>query len=110
MEAPRYRSNAEALEASLLEAGYLSGERSRRYAAAIELARALASRMDKLESAGWLNEKGNPDTATAGQYLRAIEALKMCPASEKAEGARGAARPARGSLAEFREKGLRVVG
>lgn len=110
MDRTGYQTNAEALEASLGEAGYLSGERSRRYAAAIELARALAARMDKLEAAGWLNEKGNPDTATAGQYLRAIESLKMCPAAEKGSDKRGGERKHRSSLAEFREKGLRVVG
>lgn len=104
---------AGALERSLLEAGYLSGEAAARYAASIKLARSLAAKMDDLERNEWLNAIGKPDTATAGQYLRALEALGLTPPKRATGGAaksdegRGADR--RGSVASFREKHLKVV-
>lgn len=105
---------SESLERSLLEGGYLSPETAARYAAAVKLARSLAAKMDDLERHGWLNSADKPDTATAGQYLRALEALGLVPPKRAASAA--ADRPARDegnrrkSVSSFREKHLRVVG
>lgn len=105
---------AESLERSLLDGGFLRADAGARYAAAIKLARSLAAKMDDLERNGWLNTAGRPDTATAGQYLRALEALGLVPPKRAASAA--ADRPARDednrrkSVSSFRQKHLRVVG
>lgn len=105
---------AESLEKSLLEGGYLSPGPGARYAAAVKLARSLAAKMDDLEQHGWLNSADKPDTATAGQYLRALEALGLVPPKRAASAAPERAATSDGerrkSVSSFREKHLRVVG
>lgn len=104
---------AASLERSLLDAGYAGAELGERYAAAIKLARSLAAKMDDLELHGWLNAAGKPDTATAGQYLRALDALGLVPPKRSASAAperTARDRERRSSVSSFRERHLKVVG
>lgn len=107
-------SYAESLERSLADAGYIGTELGSRYAAAVKLARSLAAKMDDLERHGWLNSIDRPDTATPGQYLRALEALGLVPpkrAAQAPEKERRQEGARRSSVSSFRERhGLRVVG
>lgn len=104
---------AEALEESLAEAGYLSGIMASRYAAPIRLARSLARKMDDLEARAWLNAAGKPDTATAGQYLKALEVLGLVPpkraagSPERVGGGDGGT--GRKPLSKWRDSHLKVV-
>lgn len=75
----------DSLEESLRSADHLmsaAGTVLPRYAAQVGLARALAAKLDDLAVHAWLNAAGKPDTSTAGQYQRALEALRLTPASE----------------------------
>lgn len=75
----------DSLEESLRSADHLlsaAGTVLPRYAAQVELARSLAAKLDDLAANAWMNAAGKPDTSTAGQYQRALEALRLTPASE----------------------------
>ena len=89
-----------------------SGRLLPEYSAAVSLAMTLAARVDALEASGWVREDGKSDTTTAGQYLRALEALGLTPPRQRAAKAQAPAkaRPGRGSIADFRARGIRVVG
>ena len=113
MASDTFLSYSESLEESLADNGYLSGEKARRYAALLKLARSLAAKMDDLEEHGWLNAADRPDTTTATQYLKVLETLKLAPpAVERADGRQSdhrAPRAAREPLAAFRAKSFKVV-
>lgn len=85
--------------------------RDGRYAAAVELARSLAEKMDQVEASGGLNAAGKPDTTTATQYLRALEALGLtvdkAPAARRGPSGDAAAKR---SLDAWRRERMRVVG
>lgn len=82
------------------------------YSAAVSLAMTLAARVDALEARGWVREDGKSDTTTAGQYLRALEALGLTPPRQRTAKAQtpAKAKPGRGSIADFRARNIRVVG
>lgn len=83
------------LETSLRSAEHLlgpSGAVLPRYAAQVELARGLAAKLDDLAAHAWLNAAGKPDTSTAGQYQRALDALGLTPSSQQGKQARTAPR------------------
>lgn len=82
------------------------------YSAAVSLAMTLAARVDALEARGWVREDGKSDTTTAGQYLRALEALGLVPPRQRTAKAQtpAKAKPGRGSIADFRARNIRVVG
>ena len=82
------------------------------YSAAVSLAMALAARVDALEASGWVREDGKSDTTTAGQYLRALEALGLTPPRQRPAKAQAPAKSQapKGSIAEFRARGIRMVG
>lgn len=108
-------TNFDRLREAIAAAPHLHGEDGRmlpEYSAAVSLAMSLAARVDALEARGWIREDDKADTTTAGQYLRALEALGLTPPKKrppKAQNAPGARR-GRGSIADFRSRNIRVVG
>lgn len=83
-----------------------------RYAANVALGRTLAARMDFLQSNDFMRADDKPDTTTASQYLKCLEALRLTPASAARGGARlEQAKPAAESaLDSFRRRQFRAVG
>lgn len=83
------------------------------YAASVALGRSLAARMDELEAGGWLNEADKPDTTTAPQYLRVLDALRLTPAAlAKSQAGPQTSKATRreSSLEAFRRKSFTAVG
>lgn len=108
-------TNFDRLRSAVAAAGHLHGEDGSllpEYSAAVSLAMSLAARVDALEARGWVREDGKSDTTTAGQYLRALEALGLTPPRQRAAKAQAPAkaRPGRGSIADFCARNIRVVG
>lgn len=104
-----------ALETSLRSADHLlsaAGTVLPRYAAQVELARSLAAKLDELAANAWLNAAGKPDTSTAGQYQRALDALRLSPSSEKGRAAAPRAPRQASPLSRFtaRKQDLEAVG
>ena len=83
-----------------------------RYAANVALGRTLAARMDFLQANDFMRADDKPDTTTASQYLKCLEALRLTPASAARGGARlEQAKPAAESaLDSFRRRQFRAVG
>lgn len=102
----------ESLESSIAAAPHLTGPGSERYAAALGLARALADKLDDVEAHGWTNSAGKPDTTTAGQYLRALDAVGLTPgkAPSSPAGARPASDGGKRPLSSFRRARFEAVG
>lgn len=89
------------------EGGYLP-----RFAANVALGRTLASRMDFLQANDFMRADDKPDTTTASQYLKCLEALRLTPASAARGGAKlDAAKPvAESALDGFRRRSFQAVG
>lgn len=109
MAAKRRITHAGALEKSLAAADPSISSANSRYRASVELARYLARKMDEIEASGGLNAAGKPDTATPGQYLRALEAIGLTPSKAEQAPKRDAQAPARRPLSSFRTQRFREV-
>ncbi|MFQ6859283.1 MAG: hypothetical protein ACLRO5_01315 [Collinsella sp.] len=83
-----------------------------RFAANVALGRTLAARMDFLQANDFMRADDKPDTTTASQYLKCLEALRLTPASAARGGAKlEQAKPASESaLDSFRRRQFKAVG
>lgn len=67
--------------------------------------------MDFLQMNDFMRADDKPDTTTASQYLKCLEALRLTPAAAAKGGAKTEqARPAQSSLDAFRRRSFKAVG